>query len=244
MATYVLVGGAWIGAWAWKRVARQLRDRGHDAYPISQTGLADRVHLARPETGLETFVTDVVHVLSYEDLRDVILVGHSYGGIVVTGVADRAADQLAALVYCDSAPFLDGEAYLDVVPPPGREMAEQSVREQGDGWRLPFPSIDALGDAGSLRGLSADDLNLMAAKATPQPFASYTQSLQLAHNAPVRYDRVAIACDDLRGLVAAGIPRKQELTAPPWRFVELETGHWPMLSAPAELTELLDSLAR
>jgi pimeloyl-ACP methyl ester carboxylesterase len=244
MAAYVLVGGAWIGAWAWKRVARQLRDRGHDAYAISLTGLADRVHLARPETDLETFITDVMQVLSYEDLREVILVGHSYSGIVVTGVADRAADQLAALVYCDSAPFLDGEAYLDVVPPEGREIIERSVRERGDGWRLPPPSMDEFTETGSVRGLTGDDLTVMSAKATPHPFASYTQPLRLTRGAAVGYDRVAIAGDELRGLVAAGIPRMQELTAPPWRFLELETGHWPMLSAPDELTDLLDSLGR
>ena len=90
MATYVLVGGAWIGAWAWKSVAADLRARGHVVYPLSLTGLGERAHLARPEVDLETHITDVTNTLEFEDLSDVVLVGHSYAGSVITGAADRA----------------------------------------------------------------------------------------------------------------------------------------------------------
>src|SRR5436190_9249036 len=102
VATYVLVGGAWIGGWAWQKVARNLRDRGHDVYPMTLTGLGERVHLARPEIDLETHMSDVINLINYEDLTDVILAGHSYSGMVVTGVADRVPDRLAQLVFVDS----------------------------------------------------------------------------------------------------------------------------------------------
>ena len=102
MTTFVLIPGAWIGAWAWQDVAADLRARGHLVYPLSLTGLAERVHLGRPDTNLDTHLDDVVKLLEFEDLRDIVLVGHSYAGCVITGVADRAPDRLAALVYCDT----------------------------------------------------------------------------------------------------------------------------------------------
>src|SRR5690348_9394248 len=102
MATFVLVHGASSGAWAWNRlVAPLLRRKGHDVFPVTLTGLGDRAHLGTPETNLDTHVQDVVNVLFYEDLNDVILAGHSYGGVVITGVADRCPERLRQLVYLD-----------------------------------------------------------------------------------------------------------------------------------------------
>ena len=94
MATYVLVPGAWLGGWAWRDVAARLRAKGHDVFPITLTGLGERVHLARPEVDLETHIADVVNTVQWNDLDDVILAGHSYAGIVITGVADRIPDRL------------------------------------------------------------------------------------------------------------------------------------------------------
>src|SRR5687767_15767517 len=116
MATYVLVGGGWLGGWCWQRVARQPRDEGHDAYPVTLTGLGERVHLASPEVDLETHVTDVVNLIEYEGIRDVVLVGHSYGGLVITGVSDRVPDRISELVYLDTMPLPDGVAVIDTYP--------------------------------------------------------------------------------------------------------------------------------
>ena len=88
MAAYVLVGGGRLGGWCWQGVARRLREEGHDAYPTTLTGLGERVHLASPQVDLETHITDVVNLIEFEDLRDIVLLGHSYAGVVVTGVAD------------------------------------------------------------------------------------------------------------------------------------------------------------
>src|SRR5688500_20382835 len=102
MATFVLVPGGWSGGWAWNKLTPYMRAAGHDVYTPTPTGLGERVHLAHPDIDLDTHITDVVNVLAFEDLRDVILLGWSYGGMVISGVADRAAERLAQLVYFDA----------------------------------------------------------------------------------------------------------------------------------------------
>src|SRR5919107_5290055 len=107
MATYVLVCGAWLGGWCWNPIARHLRSQGLDAYPVTLTGLGERVHLASPEVDLETHITDVVNLIEFEDLRDLVLLGHSYAGQVITGVADRVPERIAQLVHLDTGAFPD-----------------------------------------------------------------------------------------------------------------------------------------
>jgi pimeloyl-ACP methyl ester carboxylesterase len=137
MATIVLVHGGWTGGWNWQGVARRLRAAGHEVYTPTLTGLGERVHLATPDVGLDTHITDIVNVLAYEDLHDVMLAGHSYGGMVITGVAGQAPDRLAQLVYLDAyAPFA-GESLLDLVAPEARRTLEAQFRTGGDGWRHP-----------------------------------------------------------------------------------------------------------
>ena len=245
MASYILVPGAWLGGWAWRDVAAGLRARGHDVYPITLTGLGERVHLARPEVDLETHITDVVNTIQWNDLEDVILAGHSYAGIVVTGVADRIPDRIQQLVYVDSAPLADGMAMTDLYPPDALAALRQTVDQSGDGWRWPFPGFEELAKNASLAGLGEREQAVIAARATPQPWATYTQPLRLEHadaRDAVPYRRVAIACDDMRGMIAAGVPQLAAMAAPPWHYLELDTGHWPMFSAPAELTAMLDGL--
>jgi pimeloyl-ACP methyl ester carboxylesterase len=250
MTSYVLVGGAWIGAWAWRDVARVLRDGGHDVYTPSLTGLAERVHLGGPETDLETHITDVVNVLTYDDLRDVVLVGHSYAGIVVSGVADRAAERLHTLVFCDSGPLPNGACFLDPSPPDQQAATRRAVDERGNGWRLPFPGFPLLGEQASLSGLGPEQQRLMERRATPHPFGTYTQRLRLERDGVPPYQRAMILCQDgrkflefARARLVAGDPTFQAMAGDDWKMLELDTGHWPMLSRPAELGELLRQLA-
>ncbi len=243
MATYVLVPGAWLGGWAWQDVAARLRARGHDVYPVTLTGLGERVHLARPDVDLETHITDVVNTIVYNNLAEVILAGHSYAGSVVTGVADRIPERLAQLLYVDSAPFPNGAAMTDFFPPEALAGMQQVVEAFGDGWRLPFPGVEALGENASLRGVSDEQRLVLETYAEPQPWASYTQPLRLERDEEPSFRRVVIACDDIRSMVEAGYDQIVHLTAAPWHYVELDTGHWPMFSTPAELTALLDDLA-
>jgi len=117
MATFVVVHGAWSAAWAWKKMRPLLRERGHELFTPTHTGLGERSHLARPAIDLEVHIADVLGVLRFEDLRDVFLVGHSYGGMVATGVADRAAERVAHLVYLDAFVPRDGQSLANPMPP-------------------------------------------------------------------------------------------------------------------------------
>src|ERR1700704_4435677 len=127
MSTYVLVPGGAHGGWCYTKVADILRDAGHAVHALTLTGVGERSHLLRPGIDLDVHITDVVNALFYGDLRDVILVGHSYGGMVITGVADRAADRIGKLVYLDAANPRNGQSLVDVAGP-----VIESVRPSGE----------------------------------------------------------------------------------------------------------------
>ena len=137
MSTFVLVHPAWFGGWCWARLAPLLVANGHDVRTPTLTGLGERAHLARPEIGLETHVQDVVNVFEYEDLRDVILVGNSSAGVVITGVADRVPERIANVVYLDAFIPEDGQSMLDMIPPDRRTPMLALVESEGEGWLVP-----------------------------------------------------------------------------------------------------------
>ncbi len=246
MTNYVLVGGAWLGGWCWQPVARQIRAGGHDAYPVTLTGLGERAHLSRAEIDLDTHIADVVNLIEFEDLHDVVLLGHSYAGIVVTGVADRIRDRISQLVYLDSGPTPDGFSFLDMQPPEVKQLIERQVAEIGDGRRLPLPSWEELENVhgASLEGLDEPQRRLMRAHAVAQPFGTYTQPLRLENTTPSgSLTKVFITNSfplaQVRELIADEHPWFRELAGPEWRLLELRTGHWPMFSRPADLAKLL-----
>ena len=137
MTTYVLVHGAWHGGWCWRKVRAALEATSADVHTPTLTGLGERAHLASRDISLDTHVSDVLGVLETEDLSEVVLVGHSYGGIVVTAVADRAADRVARLVYLDAVVPRDGQCLYDRAPPQLRAHFEEQARVAGEGWRVP-----------------------------------------------------------------------------------------------------------
>jgi pimeloyl-ACP methyl ester carboxylesterase len=249
MTTYVLVGGAWLGGWAWQPVTRQLRERGHDVHPVTLTGLGDRSHLAAPETDLDTYLDDVVNLVEFEDLHDVVLVGHSYAGHVVTGVADRVPERIAQLAYLDAGPSPDGAAFIDLQPPPARELVERLVDQAGDGWRIPMPAWEDLeGVMGaSLEGLGPDERARMRARAVAQPVRTWTQPLTLRGPARDQLPKILITCSiplaQVKEMIAAGHPWFAELAGPQWSLLELPTGHWPMFSVPEPLADRLHELS-
>ena len=170
MTTHVLVGGAWLGGWCWQPVTAQLRAQGHDVYPVTLTGLGERSHLASREVDLDTYIADVVNVIEVEDLQDVVLVGHSYAGLVVTAVADRIPERISLLTYLDSGPVPDATAYLDLQPPAASQLIERLVEEAGNGWQVPMPSWEELeGVLGaSLAGLGPDERSQLRGRAAAQ----------------------------------------------------------------------------
>jgi pimeloyl-ACP methyl ester carboxylesterase len=244
VATYVLIGGAWIGAWAWRDVARDLRAKGHDVRPLSLTGLGERVHLGNAGVNLTTHIVDVINLIEFEDLRDVVLVCHSYSGVVTPGVADRIPERLSKLVYVDTAPLPNGTSMLDLNSPEGQAEIRQTVEREGEGWKFPVPSFEEIGKMASLKGLGDAERARFRAKAVPHPFGTYTEPLALTRKTPPAIPQYAIACDNFRELLDSGNPMLDFLHGPGWSIELLDTGHWPMLSTPAELAATLDRIAR
>ncbi|MEV7690291.1 alpha/beta fold hydrolase [Streptomyces bungoensis] len=241
MATFVLVPGAWLGAWAWEDTVRALRERGHTALPLTLTGLAERADEGGPQTDLDTHIADITGFVERNHLRGVTLVAHSYAAAPVTGAAGRLGDRLERVMYVDSAPFTAGMCMLDLMPPQAAEQLRHQVDASGGGWRLPMPPFEVLGLSTSLDGLDEGRRHVMRARVTPQPFGTYTQRLGDPAEIGPGVDRVLVACHDFTKLLDAGMPMLASLNQPPWRRFDLRTGHWPMLSAPAELVGILDT---
>jgi pimeloyl-ACP methyl ester carboxylesterase len=248
----VLVPGACLGGWAWREVATRLRALGHDVHPMTLTGLGERVHLASERVDLEVHIADVMNLLDYEGLDDAVLVGHSYAGIVVTGVADRRPERLNAVVYLDTSPLPSGIAIADAQPPEQRERQRREVERRGGGWRWPPPDRDALarGTFGSASGLEDRHLRLFEQRGTAQPYATFTSPLRLTHSHPPDVRRVAVLGADggvnlalLRDLIEQGDPRAAVFADPDWELHELPTGHWAMFSLPDPLAGILHDIA-
>jgi pimeloyl-ACP methyl ester carboxylesterase len=235
----------WLGGWAWRDGAETLRSAGHSVYPVTLTGLGERVHLAGPQVTLDTHIADVVNLLRYEALRDAVLVGHSYAGTVIAGVADQAPERIARLVYVDTWPLPDGVAQSDLNPPEARQAQAQQVATQGEGWRLPLPAWEEF-QSNELRGLGEAERRLMRERAVDQPFGTTTQPVRLKNPAREALPKTVIWCsltvEEVQGLIAAYPALCSELAKPGWQVIELPTGHWPMFSRPHELAELLGSL--
>jgi len=247
MANIVLVPGFWLGGWAWADVAAPLRAAGHTVHTPSLTGLGERVHLGGPQTDLATHITDIVNLLAFEQLDEVILVGHSYAGAVITGVADRVPERLARLVYVDTAPLPDGMAQADFGPPERRAQNERIVAEQGDGWRLPLPPLEELGPPPVIAGLGEAEWQRLRERAVPQPWGSALAPNRLSNPARNAIPALGLLCtfteEAVRETIASGNPAFAALGGPQWSFTELPTGHWPMFSEPAALAALLGEVA-
>ena len=226
MATYVTVHGAWDGGWFWRPVARHLQEAGHEVFTTTLTGSGERVHLASPEVDLATHVEDVVNVLCYEDLREVILVGHSYGGMVITGAAERVPDRLARLVYLDAFVPQDGQSLADLLPAEVVAAFEERARTLGDGWRIPHDPPDA-------------------DRRTDFPLAAMRQPLAVRNPAAAQLPRAYIACAESRGVPLFAHFSEAEARAQRegWDCRELPTGHVPMQTMPRELADSLLTFA-
>lgn len=241
MSTYVLLPGFWLGAWAWRPVTARLRERGHDVYPLSLTGMAERVHLATPDTDLETHITDVLNLIRYEDLHDVVLVGHSYAGaVVVPGVADRMPERIAELVFVDSGPLPDGMSQSEFVPPEDQARNAELVRTAGQGWLLPPPPWSALAP-----DLPADVVDRITRLSVPQPWATATAPARLTgawQSVPSLYVLCTFTPEQVREM-AATVPAFQHMVADDAVYRELPGWHWPMFDRPDELATILHEAA-
>jgi pimeloyl-ACP methyl ester carboxylesterase len=225
MANYVLVAGARLGAWAWDDVLPYLREAGHGAYPLTLSGLAEK---QGSPAGQQTHVQDIVDEIERHDLRDAVLVGHSYSGIPVGQAAERIGDRLARVVFVDSDVPVDGESFTSFFPDGGAPL-KATLAENAGFW----PVVPASHFEG--HGLTGEQIARIVAGATPHPGATLTEPAVMARpveNLPATY----ISCvrdgaevdEDLAELIART----------DWTVVEMDTGHWPMFSRPRELAQI------
>jgi pimeloyl-ACP methyl ester carboxylesterase len=234
MPTYVLVHGAWHGGWCWRRVERTLKAAGAEVFAPTLTGLGERAHLASPQTDLETHIRDVLGVLESEDLERVVLVGHSYSGIVVTAAADRAAGRVARLVYLDAVVPRDGECLYDRSPAQVKAHFEEQARVGGEGWRVPASAASA-----AFLGLKEErDLSWVMPRLTPHPLRTFLEAVRLSAGFP-QMPRTYINCIGDKPL---GQPRSVQAEGIE-DYHELRTGHDAMVTAPQDVGRLLRQAA-
>jgi len=228
MAIFVVAHGAWSAGWGWKKMHPLMAARGHRLITPTLTGLGERAHLARPDIDLETHVADIVGVLEFEDLSHVNLIGHSYGGMVATGVADRARARVARLIYVDAFVPNDGDSAFDLMPP-----AIRAQRQAGDGWRIPPGPMPP--------DTPPQDVAWYMPRRLPQPVKTFEQKLALQGGA-LTLPRHYIYCqrhspdDRFR-------PFYERAKREGWGAYEIDSSHNPHITCPQVLADLLDRIA-
>lgn len=220
MALFVIVHGGFAGGWAFQPIARYMRANGHEVYTPTLTGIGERVHLAHPDVDLDLHIQDVVNVLEFEDLHEVVLVGGSYGGMVVTGVADRIPQRIAQVIYLDAFVPKDGQSTVDL------DSVRRGTTEYRypvvDGWRVrlqpPLP------------------------RATDQPLKTFTQPIRLTNPpAALHLPRTYVRFTQTEPPIWPGAA--EQARAAGWRYRELNVGHEAVLTHPQEVADLLMELA-
>lgn len=233
MSTFVLIHGAWHGGWCWDRVTPVLRAAGHDVHTPTLTGLSERAHLLSPLVGLDTHAEDVVRLLDVLDLREVVLVGHSYAGQVVTAVADRRPERIARRVHLDAFVGTNGEAARDLLPETVAHHWAEAAAGPGLGWLVPVRSLAVLGVT------EQADTDWLTPRLTPHPWKTYTDPLRLtgaAEDVPGAF----VECVNWMRVFRTQADRARERG---WPVHELDTGHEAMVTAPKALADVLLDLA-
>jgi len=232
MAIFVVAHGAWSAGWVWKKMHPLMAQRGHRLVTPTYTGLGERAHLARPDIDLDAHIADILAVLKCEDLNRVNLIGHSYGGMVATGVADRARTRVVQLIYLDAFAPDDGDSLYDLLPPETRAQRQAGV-QGGDGWRIPPGPMPP--------DTAPEDVAWCTPRRLPQPAKTFEQKLKL-QNGPLTLPRHYIYCtrlppdDRFR-------PFYERAVRAGWGAHELDSSHNPHITCPDALAELLDRIA-
>ena len=237
MATFVLVHGAWFGGWCWQKVIPLLEAAGHEVYAPTLTGLAERASELSPEVGLDTHIQDIVGLLEEKNLHGVILVGHSYGGMVITGVVDQVPERIAHLVYLDTFVPRDGDsmANISIII---KWLLRKRVRASGDGWRV--------ATQGTYGVTTEPDRSWVLSKVTPQSLKTFEQPLHLKNPGVVLgKPRTLISCTGRRGSYFRSLIRRilARPTEAGSRLRQLPTSHCAMITMPRNFADLLLDVA-
>jgi pimeloyl-ACP methyl ester carboxylesterase len=232
MSIYVLVPGAWLGGWVWKKITPMLEEKGHKVYPVTLTGMGERVHLASKDVGIETAIQDVQNVIKYNDLDDFVLAGHSFAGKVVAAVADRLPKRVKMVLYLDAF-----RPEKKVRTPQGSfDPSEFGSHKPGE-WTIPLTEkiLDNIG-----KDVKGPDRKWLLSKATSWPMKHASEPVTLSKN----FDSVKSAyifCTGGGDPVEDILKGKWGKLDGPYRVIE--SGHWPMITRPDELVKDMLALA-
>jgi pimeloyl-ACP methyl ester carboxylesterase len=230
--TFVLVHGAWHGGWCWRRVADRLRADGHQVFTPTQTGLGERKHLMSKDITLDIFTKDIANVIEPEELSNVILVGHSFGGLAISGVADTMPERIRHLVYLDSLMVEGGKTPFDSLPPDVVAGRRKAAEETSGGLSLPVPPPSAFGVS------DAKDTDWVKRRLTPHPLGTYTSPLNIKGPVGNNLPRTYIHCTN-PSYAALQASRDWVKAQQGWRWADIATGHDAMVMAPGELSKML-----
>ena len=231
MSSFVLVHGAWHGSWCWKRVRSSLQAAGHEVFTPTLTGLGERSHLLTREIDLETHILDVLNLIRWEDLSQVVLCGHSYGGAVVTGVADRVPERIRALVYLDAFVPDDNESVLQHIPEAQAEQMLELTRTIGEGWKVPPIPAEVF-------NVNQADRDWVDKQCTFQPIETIQQRISLSGGVRKIENIVFIRASGFEE-GSPFPPFQEKARAAGWKTLEMACGHDVMLDQPQQLTAAL-----
>ena len=226
MGTFVLVHGAWHGSWCWSRVRKTLRQQGHDVFTPTLTGVGERSHLLAEQVDLQTHILDVLNLIEWEELNDFVLCGHSYGGMVVTGVADRIPERLRSLVYLDAFVPEHGQSLADFAPISGDQLV--------DGWKSTPISAE-------LFGVNVADRSWVDRQCTMQSVACFRQPVQLTGGIPRLRDIHYLYASGWAGGESLFHPFYEKAKARGWKTSGIDCGHDVMIDRPDAVVTLLSN---
>jgi pimeloyl-ACP methyl ester carboxylesterase len=229
--TYILVHGAWHGSWCWKRVRGTLQSAGHNVFTPTLTGLGERSHLNSAAVDLSTHIADIVNLIKWEELSDVVLCGHSYAGGVIAGVADQIPDRIRALVFLDAFVLGNGESFMDIVPAEVAQALRDQAKAIGEGWKInPIPA--------QLLGVrDPRDVAWIDARCIPQPIATFEERIKLTGNFEHIRDIAYVFPTDRHPNLLVSHERAK---AKGWKIRTIDnSGHELMIDGPQEVAEFL-----
>lgn len=233
MTDFVLVHGAWHGAWCWRKILPPLWANGHRAFAVTLTGVGERAHLMSSSIRLATHIDDVVSVIETEELARPVLVGHSYAGLLITAAADRYAERIARLIYVDAIIPSSGESWSSSHDESARQARRADIARNGT---LPPPPSSAY-------GLTGEDAAWVDRRQKPHPGGVYEDVLHFDEARVAGLPRTFVDCTS-PALPTIKRSRERVRSESGWQVIEIATGHDPMISAPARLLEILDQAGR
>jgi pimeloyl-ACP methyl ester carboxylesterase len=228
---YVLVHGSCHGGWCWKKLIHLLNRNRHNVYTPTLTGLGERSHLVNKSIGLDTHILDIVQLLEYEDLNEVILVGHSYGGLVIGGVTERVPQRIRRLVFLDAYIPQDNKSAFDIIPGLETIYSERRLKEEGKEWLVESYTPEEFGVT------DPDDVKWMSPRLSPMPWHTHDQSIRINNLDAQSLPKCFISFSKF-----GRSQFKSQKSNATWDYHELMRGHDAMITAPNELVDLLESL--